>query len=89
MVHRCGQKPSGEEVSVSLGYALRTTDKLTVPPGKYYLELYHGVTSSLFGIGILLVVVSVLLGFRYFGRYRSPLFCIVPPFFPQKGGKAP
>jgi hypothetical protein len=22
MVHRCGQKPSGEEVSVSLGYAL-------------------------------------------------------------------
>ena len=29
--------------------------------------VYHGVTSSFFGIGILLV--SDLLGFRYFGRY--------------------
>ena len=29
-----------------------------------FLELYHGVTSSFFGIGILLV--SDLLGFRYF-----------------------
>jgi hypothetical protein len=30
-----------------------------------YLELYHGVTSSFFGIGILLV--SDLLDFRYYG----------------------
>ncbi len=30
-------------------------------------ELYHGVTSSFFGIGILLV--SDLLDFWYFGRY--------------------
>ena len=42
--------------------------------------VYHGVTSSFFGIGILLV--SDLLDFRYFGRYRSPLFCILPPFPP-------
>jgi len=34
MVHRCGQKPSGEEVSVSLSYALRTTDRLTIVNGK-------------------------------------------------------
>ena len=29
MVHRCGQNPSGDEVSISLDYALRTTDRLT------------------------------------------------------------
>ena len=34
--------------------------------------VYRGVTSSFFGIGIL--PVSDLLDFRYFGRYRSPLF---------------
>jgi len=48
--------------------------------------VYHGVTSSFFGIGILLV--SDLLDFRYFGRYRSPLFVNFPPFLPpffQKG----
>jgi len=59
--------------------------------------VYHGVTSSFFGIGILLV--SDLLDFRYFGRYRSPLLCILPPFpppffpkggwSPQKGGHCP
>ena len=49
--------------------------------------VYHGVTSSFFGISILLV--SDLLGFQYFGRYHPPLFCILPPFFPQKGGRAP
>jgi len=51
------------------------------------LELYHGVTSCFFGIGILLV--SDLLDFPYFGRYRSPLFRILPPspppFFPKGG----
>jgi len=59
------------------------------------LELYHDVTSSFFGIGILLV--SDLLDFRYFGRYRSPLSppLSFPPFFqkgvgaPQKGGHCP
>jgi hypothetical protein len=30
MICRCGQKLSGEEVSVSLGYTLRTTDRLTM-----------------------------------------------------------
>ena len=59
--------------------------------------VYHGVTSSFFGIGILLV--SDLLDFRYFSRYRSPLYCILPPFPPpffpkggwssQKGGHCP
>ncbi len=46
----------------------------------------RGVTSSFFGIGIL--PVSDLLDFRYFGRYRSPLFVYFPPFLPpffQKG----
>ena len=51
------------------------------------LELYHGVTSCFFGIGIL--PLTDLLDFRYFGRYRSPLFRILPPFPPpfffQKG----
>ena len=53
-----------------------------------FLELYRGVTGSFFGIGIL--PVSDLLDFWYFGRYRSPPFCIPPPFpppfFPKGGG---
>ena len=49
-------------------------------PGLYGRVVYRGVTGSFFGIGIL--PVSDLLDFRYFGRYRSPLFCILPPFPP-------
>ena len=43
-----------------------------------------------FWFGILLL--SDLLDFRYFGRYRSPLFVYFPPFLPpffQKGVGAP
>jgi len=46
----------------------------------------HSVTSSFFGIGILLV--SDLLDFRYFGRYRPPLFYTSPlssPLFSKRG----
>ncbi len=45
---------------------------------------YHGGSSHFFGIGI--YPVSDWLGIGIFGQYRSPLFRIVPPFFPRKGG---
>ena len=54
---------------------------------------YHGGSSHFFGIGI--YPVSDWLGIGIFGRYCSPLFCIVPPFlyrsplFSLKGGYAP
>jgi hypothetical protein len=41
---------------------------------------YHGGSSHFFGIGV--YPVSDWLGMGILGRYRSPLFCIVPPFFP-------
>ncbi len=49
MVHRCGRKPSGEEVSISLSYALRTTDRLTGLSGKVDEEvgLKRGILVSL------------------------------------------
>jgi hypothetical protein len=59
----------------------------------YFLELYHGVTSSFFSISILLV--SDLLGFPYFRSvflyckiWREHLFKIAGiPFFLQKEGE--
>jgi len=61
-----------------------------------FLFVYHGVTSSFFGIGILLV--SDLLDFRYYGRYcctvnfggkKFSSFCgnTGIPFFLQKEGE--
>ena len=53
MVHRCGQKPSGEEVSFSLRYS-RITDRLTSTPqfGQpsmvVELRLRVGITTLLF-----------------------------------------
>ncbi len=44
----------------------------------------HGGSSHFFGIGI--YPVSDWLGIGIFGQYCSPLFRIVPPFFPRKGG---
>jgi hypothetical protein len=60
------------EVDISLNY-----DVIRV--------VYHGVTNSFFGIGILLV--SDLLGFWYFGRYHSPLFVSFPSFFLKRGAE--
>ena len=39
MVHRCGRKPSGEEVSVSLLYS-RTMDRLNIVPRYILLSRY-------------------------------------------------
>ena len=55
--------------------------------GVIYSVVYHGGSSHFFGIGI--YPVSDWLSISIFGWYRSPLFCIVRPFFPQKGGRAP
>jgi hypothetical protein len=46
----------------------------------YLLELYRGVTSSFFGIGILLV--SDLLDFRFSVGIDPPFFVYFPPFLP-------
>ncbi len=64
----------------------QTDDTLNLSYYLTWLELYHGVTSSFFGIGILLV--SDLLGFWYFGRYRSPPFLYRSPLFSSKGGQS-
>jgi hypothetical protein len=47
--------------------------------------VYHGVTSSFFGIGILLV--SDLLGFWYFRSVSFPPFLSFPPFFLKRGAE--
>jgi len=47
------------------------------------------VTTNVTGKEIGILQVSDLLDFQYFGRYRSPLFCVLPPFPPPffpKGG---
>ena len=66
---------------------LASVDALPLSGEPFSRVVYRGDTSSFFGIGILLV--SDMLDFRYFGRYHSPLFCILPPFPPPffpKGG---
>ena len=65
-------------------YPISTQRNLAVAPDDISSVVYRGGSSHFFGIGI--YPVSEWLGISIFGQYRSPLFRIVPPFFPQKGG---